>query len=192
MLQNLSKFFRLLAVMIVFTSVLSGAITAHASDVEEVRAQVKEAAALHRLQKIYRQLEYESAELMYLQSLAIQGGFGNWKNIVAFSSTDAFRLQDRVPQIRGRVKQMAAAIERNKDISEDEARRVKQVIDKFYSLLDAGMEIYQLISEEDVDGANELWLEKSKPLRLDIQGEIYTLNSELDSRIGKALLKARM
>lgn len=138
-----------------------------------------------RLVKIYRQLDYAAAELLYLQTLAILGTYGGWETVQVMSGNDTYRLYDRTSVIRGRANGLGRGIDRNRAVSEVDAAHFKAALASFYEMADSGLEIATLLKAGKVDAANILYRDRSRSLWQDISRSTYTLIDTAERNIAK-------
>jgi hypothetical protein len=138
-----------------------------------------------RLVKIYRQLDYAAAELLYLQTLAILGTYGGWETVQVMSGNDTYRLYDRTSVIRGRANGLGRGIDRNRAVSEVDAAHFKAALASFYEMADSGLEIATLLKAGKVDAANILYRDRSRSLWQDISRSTYTLIDTAERNVAK-------
>ena len=89
-----------------------------------------------KLLKMYRKLDYEATDLLYLQSMALLSTYGGW-NSVGGNNNDTYRLHDRQRVAIGTATQIGRALERNRSILADDAKRMEDALAGFREMIES-------------------------------------------------------
>ena len=99
---------------------------------------------------------------------------------------------EMVDGIKQNIRYAKKEIERNKSLSEDELKRFSDIYSNVETLCEVSFDVRDLLEDDKIDEANALYRDKSIPLINAINANSYTLISELEKKIGKAALQARL
>jgi hypothetical protein len=154
-----------------------------------------------QMQKLISQtykLESAGEGITHLETLALLAAYGGWTRYEGEAATGGIQPNENYNIVKfiGRIKPDLAsakkAIERNKSATEEELKRLSDILANVEKLCTSAMDVHDLLVAGKINEANAHYRDSSIPLIQSINADSYTLISALEKQIGKAALQARL
>jgi hypothetical protein len=168
----------------------SSQTTAPADTIQVIAQQQKVISQTYKLERA-------GESVMYLESVALLAAYGGWTRgdpEITFGSKriENLKLIDAVERFKLAIIYAKKAVQRNKNVSEDELKRFSDICLNDETLFAVAIHVHDLLEDGKIDEANALYRDKSIPLINAIKADSYTLIDSFEDKIDKAALHARL